>query len=94
MPPQTIVSCLPGGTGNKVLMKPSSVVMTSDFNLICTLDVKSSPTVDTPRIWMFNCCIADLAFRDVTRVGARYIWTNKQVDLIQSVLDRVFVCIE
>ncbi|KAE8800176.1 retrotransposon unclassified [Hordeum vulgare] len=40
---------------------------------------------------MFNDCIADLALREIARVGARFTWTNKQEDPIQSVLDRVFV---
>ena len=40
---------------------------------------------------LFNDCIADLAPREIARVGARFTWTNKQADPIRSVLDRVFV---
>jgi hypothetical protein len=43
---------------------------------------------------MFNDCIADLALREIARVGARYTWSNNRVDPIQSVLDRVFVSVE
>ena len=43
---------------------------------------------------MFNDCIADLALREITRVGARYTWSNNRVDPIRSVLDRVLVSIE
>ena len=43
---------------------------------------------------MFNDCIADLALREIARVGARYTWTSKQLDPIRSVLDRVFVSVE
>ncbi|KAE8800656.1 hypothetical protein D1007_23904 [Hordeum vulgare] len=40
---------------------------------------------------LVNDCIADLALREIAGVGARFTWSNKQVDPIQSVLDRVFV---
>ncbi|KAM0922736.1 hypothetical protein ACQ4PT_005968 [Festuca glaucescens] len=78
----------------KIDRSPVPMVVAGNFNLIRTPDNKSSPTVDIPRMRMFNDCIADLALREITRVGARFTWTNKQVDLIQSVLDRVFVSAE
>lgn len=40
---------------------------------------------------LFNDCIADLVLREIARVGARFTWSNKQVDPIRSLLDRVFV---
>ncbi|KAE8821077.1 hypothetical protein D1007_00925 [Hordeum vulgare] len=40
---------------------------------------------------LFNDCIPDLALREIARVGARFTWTNKQVNPIRSVLDSVFV---
>ena len=43
---------------------------------------------------MFNDCIADLALREIPRVGARYTWSNNRVDPVQSVLDRVLVSVE
>lgn len=43
---------------------------------------------------MFDDYIADLALRKITLVGARYTWTNRQVDPIQSVLDQVLVSVE
>ena len=39
----------------------------------------------------FNDWIADLELRELDRVGARFTWTNKQVNPTRSVLDRVFV---
>uniref|UniRef100_A0A453PJM6 Endonuclease/exonuclease/phosphatase domain-containing protein n=1 Tax=Aegilops tauschii subsp. strangulata TaxID=200361 RepID=A0A453PJM6_AEGTS len=62
-----------------------------DFNLIRWASDKNSPNVDRVRMRLFNDCIADLALREIARVGARFTWTNKQADPIQSVLDRVFV---
>ena len=43
---------------------------------------------------MFNDCIAELALREVTRVGARYTWLNNRVDPVRSVMDRVLVSVE
>ena len=43
---------------------------------------------------LFNDCIAELGLRELERTGARFTWTNHQVDLIQSVLDRVLVSSE
>lgn len=59
--------------------------------LIRLASYKSSPNVDRLRMHLFNDCIADLALREIARVGARFTWTNKQVDPIRSVLDRVLV---
>uniref|UniRef100_A0A453PGV2 Endonuclease/exonuclease/phosphatase domain-containing protein n=1 Tax=Aegilops tauschii subsp. strangulata TaxID=200361 RepID=A0A453PGV2_AEGTS len=64
-----------------------------DFNLIRHDADKSSPNVDRMRMRMFNDCIADLALCEIARVGARFTWTNKQVDPIRSVLDRVLVSV-
>uniref|UniRef100_A0A452XJQ0 Endonuclease/exonuclease/phosphatase domain-containing protein n=1 Tax=Aegilops tauschii subsp. strangulata TaxID=200361 RepID=A0A452XJQ0_AEGTS len=62
-----------------------------DFNLISWASDKSSPNVDRVRMRLFNDCIADLALREIARLGARFTWMNKQADPIRSVLDRVFV---
>uniref|UniRef100_A0A453SB03 Endonuclease/exonuclease/phosphatase domain-containing protein n=1 Tax=Aegilops tauschii subsp. strangulata TaxID=200361 RepID=A0A453SB03_AEGTS len=62
-----------------------------DFNLIRWASDKSSPNVDRVRMRLFNDCIADLALREITRIGARFTWTTKQADPIRSVLDQVFV---
>uniref|UniRef100_A0A453J5N8 Uncharacterized protein n=1 Tax=Aegilops tauschii subsp. strangulata TaxID=200361 RepID=A0A453J5N8_AEGTS len=62
-----------------------------DFNLIRWASYKSSPNVDRVRMRLFNDSIADLALREIARVGARFTWTNKQVDPIRRVLDRIFV---
>ena len=65
-----------------------------DFNLIRSPDDKSSGNVDVPRMQMFNDCIADLALREITRVGARYTWSNNRIEPTRSVLDRVLVSVE
>jgi hypothetical protein len=40
---------------------------------------------------MFNGCIARMALREFIRTGVRFKWTNKQLNPVRSVLDRVFV---
>ena len=70
------------------------LVVAGDFNLITSPDDKSSANIDPQRMRLFNDCIADLALREITRVGARYTWTNNQVDPIRSVLDRVLVSVD
>ncbi|KAK1618982.1 hypothetical protein QYE76_024499 [Lolium multiflorum] len=70
------------------------VVVAGDFNLIRSPEDKSSRRVDIPRMRMFNDCLADLALREITRVGARFTWCNNRIDPVQSVLDRVFVSVE
>nr|XP_051211161.1 uncharacterized protein LOC127328612 [Lolium perenne] len=64
------------------------VVVAGDFNLIRSPEDKSSRRVDIPRMRMFNDCLADLALREITRVGARFTWCNNRIDPVQSVLDR------
>ncbi|KAE8783924.1 hypothetical protein D1007_42565 [Hordeum vulgare] len=76
---------------NNVERCTTPVVVAGDFNLIRWASDKSSPNVDRPRMHLFNDCIVDLALREIARVGARFMWSNKQADPIQSVLDRVFV---
>ncbi|KAE8781820.1 hypothetical protein D1007_44881 [Hordeum vulgare] len=76
---------------NKVEWCTTPVVVVGDFNLIRWASDNSSLNVDRPLMRLFNDCIADLVLREIARVGARFTWSNKQVDPIQSVLDRVFV---
>jgi hypothetical protein len=78
----------------KVERSTIPVVVAGDFNLIRMPEDKSSAVVDVPRMRMFNDCIADLALREITRIGARYTWTNKRVDPVRSVLDHAFVSVE
>src|SRR4051812_1357801 len=64
----------------------SPVVVAGDFNLIRSPEEKSSDNVDLSRVRMFNDCIADLALREIPRVGGRYTWSNNRVNPIRSVL--------
>lgn len=67
------------------------VVIGGDFNLIREDSDKSSGNICHQRMQLFNDTLADLERREIARVGARYTWTNHQINPIHSVLDRVFV---
>jgi hypothetical protein len=49
------------------------------------------PGLAWPRIHLFNDCIARLALTELKRSGARFTWSNKQVNPVRSMLDRVFI---
>jgi hypothetical protein len=40
---------------------------------------------------MFNEAISDWVVREIPRTGARFTWTNKQLNPVCSVLNRVFI---
>jgi hypothetical protein len=67
------------------------LVVGGDFNLIRGAEDKNNCNIDWPRVHRFNDCIANLALREVRRGGARYTWTNKQLNPVRCVLDRVFI---
>jgi hypothetical protein len=66
-------------------------VVAGDFNLIRGPEDKNNDNINWPRVHLFNDCIANLALREIRRLGARFIWSNKQLNPIRSVLDRVLV---
>ena len=69
-------------------------VIAGDFNLIRSPDDKSSNRFDPRRMRLFNDFIADLALREIRRVGARYTWSNNRSDPVRCVLDRVLVSVD
>lgn len=62
-----------------------------DFNLIRHPGDKNNNLINYPRMQQFNDCIADLGLRELDRIGARFTWTNPQVDPMHSILDRIFM---
>ena len=67
------------------------VIVGGDFNLLRSVEDKNNGQVDQSGMQRFNDWIADLELRELDRVGARFTWTNKQVNPTRSVLDRVFI---
>ena len=52
---------------------------------------KNNDRINWPRIHLFNDHIANWALTEVPRSGARYTWSNKQLNPVRCVLDRVFI---
>ena len=67
------------------------IILGGDFNLIRSSADKNNCNIDWSRISLFNNAIAACALWELARTGARYTWTNKQLNPVRSVLDRVFV---
>jgi hypothetical protein len=67
------------------------VVVGGDFNLVRDVQDKSNGNINWPRVRRFNDALAAMSLRKVCRVGARFTWTNRQLDPIRCVLDRVFM---
>lgn len=67
------------------------VVVAGDFNLIRGPREKSNRNICWPRVHLFNDAIARLVLREVARTGANFTWSNKQLNHIRCVLDRVLI---
>ncbi|XP_071685047.1 uncharacterized protein [Lolium perenne] len=80
-----------GELAREVDASPFPVVLAGDFNLIRGASDKNNSNIYWTRVRRFNDAIAAMSLREVARVGARYTWTNKQLNPIRCVLDRVFV---
>jgi hypothetical protein len=77
------------------LQRPSRLALPlmvgGDFNLIRGFRDKNNSNINCPRVYSFNDCIANLELREIRRTGARYTWSNKQLNPVRCVLDRVFM---
>lgn len=61
-----------------------------DFNLYRFCSEKSNGVCDIKRMEAFNNFIAIHELQELFRLGERFTWTNKQLNPVRSVLDRVF----
>lgn len=51
---------------------------------------KNDNNLHWPLIDLFNTYIAAWALREIPRTGARFTWSNRQLNPVRSALDRVF----
>jgi hypothetical protein len=65
--------------------------MGGDFNLIRAAEDKNNSNPNWSLIDLFNNYIATWALREIPRTGARFTWSNHQLNPVRSALDRVFV---
>jgi hypothetical protein len=80
-----------GELEREVLACQYPIVIGGNFNLIRAASDKNNMNLNWPRIHKFKYAIATMYLREVSRAGAHFTWTNKQLNLVHSVLDRVFV---
>ncbi|PVH62666.1 hypothetical protein PAHAL_3G362700 [Panicum hallii] len=64
------------------------MILGGDFNLIRKESEKSSELYNHTLIAQFNELIGKHLLREVTRVGSKYTWTNKQLAPVLVNLDR------
>jgi exonuclease III len=76
---------------NKISSSVSPLLVGGDFNLIRGGADKNNDNINWARVDMFNEAIGDWALREIPRTGARYTWSNRQLNPVRSVLDRVFI---
>jgi endonuclease/exonuclease/phosphatase (EEP) superfamily protein YafD len=76
---------------NKINNMETPMLMGGDFNLIRRGRDKNNDNINWARVYMFNEAIGEWALREIPRTGARYIWSNRQLNPVRSVLDRVFI---
>jgi hypothetical protein len=74
----------------KIQSSNNPLIVGGDFNMIRRVTDKSSGHVDVRYIDAFNEMIDVTELREL-QSGSRYIWSNKRIMPVQSVLDRVFV---
>ena len=67
------------------------ILMGGDFNLLRGAQDKNNDRLNWARIEMFNDHISSWALREMPRSGASYTWSNKQLNPVRCVLDRVFI---
>jgi endonuclease/exonuclease/phosphatase (EEP) superfamily protein YafD len=79
---------------SKVANTDLPIIMGGDFNLLRRAQDKNNDRVNWARLELFNDHIGHWGLREIPRSGARYTWTNKQLNPIMSVLDRVLVSTE
>jgi exonuclease III len=76
---------------NKINSLNEPLIMGGDFNLIRSQEDKNNDSINWARLNMFNDAISDWEVREIPPTGARFTWTNKQLNPVRSVVDRVFI---
>ncbi|KAK1617796.1 hypothetical protein QYE76_023313 [Lolium multiflorum] len=75
----------------KIATSTRPLLLGGDFNLIRAAEDKNNSNLNWTLIDLFNDNIASWGLREIPRTGARFTWTNRQLNPVRSALDRVFV---
>jgi len=66
-------------------------VIGGDFNLVRRIEEKSTSNVNLSLMDAFNNFVANTGLREIHRGGGQYTWTNKQINPVMVVLNRIFM---
>jgi endonuclease/exonuclease/phosphatase (EEP) superfamily protein YafD len=75
----------------KIASSSRPLLVGGDFNLIRSAADKNNGNLNWPLIDLFNEHIAMWDLQEIPRTGARFTWTNRQLNPVRSALDRVFI---
>ncbi|KAK1697110.1 hypothetical protein QYE76_013807 [Lolium multiflorum] len=75
----------------KITASTRPLLIGGDFNLIRSAADKNNSNLNWALIDRFNEYIASWALQEIPRTGARFTWSNKQINPVRSTLDRVFI---
>jgi exonuclease III len=67
------------------------ILMGGDFNLLREAADKNNDRLNWARIDAFNDNISTWGLREIPRTGARFTWSNKRLNPVRCVLDRVLL---
>jgi hypothetical protein len=79
---------------NKIAAADAPLIVGGDFNLIRASHDKNNDRINWARLDLFNEHIVNWGLREIPRAGARFTWTNKQLNPVRCVLHRVFMSLE
>jgi exonuclease III len=79
---------------SKVARSRFPMIMGGDFNLMRIPEDKKNDRINWPRLDLFNEHIANWAVQEIPRTGARFTWSNRQLNPVRCVLNRVFISID
>ena len=67
------------------------VLAGGDFSMIRRVEEKSIGNVNVQWMNAFNDFVSNTEIRELHRSGGQYTWTNKQLNPIMVMLDRIFM---
>jgi hypothetical protein len=69
------------------------LIVGGDFNLLLHPSDKNNNNFSWLQVEAFNDFIHNFALRELPRSGARFTWSNHQLNPVHCVLDMVFLCV-
>jgi exonuclease III len=71
---------------NKIAAAEAPLIVGGDFNLLREAHDKNNNRIHWARLDLFNEHITNWGLQEIPRTGARYTWTNKQLNPVRCVV--------